>query len=914
MQLLLLEDNPTDAKLCIRELKKAGLDFEHEVVDTKEAFLEKLKAEVKPDIILSDYSLPSFTGTEAYELLKELALDIPFILITGSLKDEVAAEMLRLGLDDYILKDRLKRLPLAVERTLEKFRLREERREAYENLIASEKKYANLTKVSPVGVFRVDAKGNCNFVNKRYCQITGLTSQSAGGQGYMNAVHPEDVPIVLNAWKQLLEKPKGVSTSEFRFKKGDDNVWVIGQTRVELDEDGTVLGAVGTITDITEKKKADEELFKLTSAMRKVNDAIIITDKNDRIIWVNEAFGKMYSYSEIEVIGEKPGELLRGEQTDVSVGANLDKGIATEKPFNLEILHYGKSGEPFWVNLSVSPIFSADGTIDRYLRIATDISQKVKDGAEIDRLSNVVKQIDNSAIITDSKGRVTWVNDGFTKLSGFRLEEVIGQKPGAILQGPLTTNDSREAIRAGLNSKEPFTVEIVNYHCNGTPYDVSLSITPVFNVHGEVERFVGISTDITSLVATQRELLESEDRLQGVLEQSPDAILLTDSKGSITFFNKQAENYFGYSEREVLGEKVEKLIPKRYHKSHKPNREKYEQDPHSRSMGSGMDLFGMRKDGSEFPVDIMLTPIERSDERLMMAVVRDVTEQKKIEQVRKEFTAKLEQEVKLRTLELEQSNDLLAEINKDVADSINYAKGLQQAVMPSAENLNNHVKDSFILFEPRDVVSGDFFWFHEVTNGLVVVCSDCTGHGVPGAFMSMLGIELLNKHVVSDGMKFPSNILENLDEGIQNTLSKTGNTKMKDGMDISICTIDFRRKRVHYAGAGRPLVVVQNGNLNQVRGARFGLGMALGIESKNFETHTFDYNEGDMLYMFSDGYQDQFGGDSGRKFMVKRLKHLLLKNSEKPCSEQRETLKLELDDWMKNERQVDDILVMGVRL
>lgn len=533
MHILIIEDNPLDAKLTVRELKKANLEFDYEVVETKEAFIDKLNGSVLPDVILSDYNLPSFKGTEAYEILKQKGLDIPFLLITGTLQDQVATEMLRLGLDDFILKDRLTRLPVALEAAVEKFSLREESRIKNESLIASER------------------------------------------------------------------------------------------------------------------------------------------------------------------------------------------------------------------------------------------------------------------------------------------------------------------------------------------------------------------------------------RLQRVLEQSPDAIILMNDHGIITFFNLQAQKYFGYAEKEVLGKKAEKLIPQRFHKI-----------PPNIPMGSELDLFARRKDGSEFPVDIMLRPIDRENEKLMMAVVRDVTEQKKIEKERAEFTEQLELQVKERTLELEQSHKLLETYLKDIKDSINYALLLQQAVLSERKVLNQLVEDSVIYYRPKDVVSGDFYWFNELDNGngVVIIAADCTGHGVPGAFLSMLGINLLNNIVTENGIKYPSFILEELDVRLQKTLGKSANEQVLDGMDLSVISVEKRKKRLMFAGGGRPLIHISDNELHYIKGSRFGVGAGWPDGKRDYQTVIIDYKQGDIVYLFSDGYADQFGGERGRKMMIGKLKALLMNIHHLSGKEQEKAIEKHFTDWKGKHEQVDDILLMGVRL
>jgi sigma-B regulation protein RsbU (phosphoserine phosphatase) len=312
----------------------------------------------------------------------------------------------------------------------------------------------------------------------------------------------------------------------------------------------------------------------------------------------------------------------------------------------------------------------------------------------------------------------------------------------------------------------------------------------------------------------------------------------------------------------------------------------------------------------------MLSPIDRENEKLMMAVVRDVTEQKKIEKERAEFTEQLELQVKERTLELEQSHKLLETYLKDIKDSINYALLLQQAVLSERKVLNQLVEDSVIYYRPKDVVSGDFYWFNELDNGngVVIIAADCTGHGVPGAFLSMLGINLLNNIVTENGIKYPSFILEELDVRLQKTLGKSANEQVLDGMDLSVISVDKRKKRLMFAGGGRPLIHISDNELHYIKGSRFGVGAGWSDEKRDYQTVIIDYKQGDIVYLFSDGYADQFGGERGRKMMIGKLKALLMNIHHLSGKEQEKAIEKHFTDWMGKNEQVDDILLMGVRL
>ena len=263
---------------------------------------------------------------------------------------------------------------------------------------------------------------------------------------------------------------------------------------------------------------------------------------------------------------------------------------------------------------------------------------------------------------------------------------------------------------------------------------------------------------------------------------------------------------------------------------------------------------------------------------------------------------------------LEEKNELISHQKQEITDSIRYASRIQNAVLPSSNLLNDALKDYFVLFLPRDIVSGDFYWFTKQNNKMVIVSADCTGHGVPGAFMSMLGVSFLYEIVNKEGILQPAEILNTLRELVKVTLSQTGKAnEQKDGMDISLGVLDLKNMQLEWAGAYNPLYLLRNGELIEYKADK--MPVAIHVNDRNpFTNNVIDLQKGDTFYMFSDGYSDQFGGSEGRKFMSKQFKQLLLDIQLKPMEEQKEILYQEHLRWRGEFEQIDDIVVFGVRV
>ena len=264
-------------------------------------------------------------------------------------------------------------------------------------------------------------------------------------------------------------------------------------------------------------------------------------------------------------------------------------------------------------------------------------------------------------------------------------------------------------------------------------------------------------------------------------------------------------------------------------------------------------------------------------------------------------------------IELGEQKKVIEVANKNITDSINYAKKIQEAILPKGNKLDHFENNLAVLYLPKDVVSGDFYWFDKIDDKLIIAAADCTGHGVPGAFMSMIGVNNLNQIILENRETNPSKILTQLNVAIKKVLRQEDvGSESKDGMDISICAFDTKNNTVQYAGAFRPLLYIRDNELVEIKGSRNPIG---GNAPSDFiyELNQVEIKKDDVFYMFSDGYPDQFGGIKGKKFMNKRLKQIFIDHHKKSPEEQREILKEEFYKWMGNEEQIDDILVMCMK-
>ncbi len=300
---------------------------------------------------------------------------------------------------------------------------------------------------------------------------------------------------------------------------------------------------------------------------------------------------------------------------------------------------------------------------------------------------------------------------------------------------------------------------------------------------------------------------------------------------------------------------------------------------------------------------------------LIVVIVKAYTRKLELEKIQLEkIVAERTAEVVAQKSEIEKQRDEIVLQKQNIEASIHYASRIQTAILPHKDFIDNYLSEYFILWRPRDIVSGDFYWMTAKDDKIIVVAADCTGHGVPGAFMSMLGVSFLNEIVVKNGITNAHEILNHLRSNVKRTLDQTGKEgEAKDGMDIALSVFDLKNNRLQFSGAYNPCYLFRNGEFIEIKADRMPIGIYI-KEKESFTLNEMDIQHGDVYYIFSDGYVSQFGGGTGEKFKSSRMRELLSQIHMKPMEEQKQILDQRIDEWRGDLEQVDDILVFGVRL
>jgi serine phosphatase RsbU (regulator of sigma subunit)/outer membrane protein assembly factor BamD (BamD/ComL family) len=268
--------------------------------------------------------------------------------------------------------------------------------------------------------------------------------------------------------------------------------------------------------------------------------------------------------------------------------------------------------------------------------------------------------------------------------------------------------------------------------------------------------------------------------------------------------------------------------------------------------------------------------------------------------------------------EITQQKEIIEQKNKEIVDSINYAKRIQEALLPSLSEIRTAFPESFVYYRPRDIVSGDFYWLAQKNNCLLIAAADCTGHGVPGSLVSMIGFNFLNELINENGITDPGAILNQLHSKIANTLNKDSSdstaSALRDGMDIALLCLNQNTREISFAGAVRPLYYIDEEGFKSVKSGVYSIGGIKSLTENPFQTEIIRPKGKAMFYLFSDGYADQFGGDKGKKFKMKKLQEMLQTIAARPVEDQSKEIESVFMNWMGNHEQVDDVCVIGLRV
>lgn len=512
--------------------------------------------------------------------------------------------------------------------------------------------------------------------------------------------------------------------------------------------------------------------------------------------------------------------------------------------------------------------------------------------------------------LVDYSGRLSLLNQEFIELFGYSKEELIGKSVDILIPTYLKKNHQKH-VQMYLNTPTKKLMgegrDLLGVMKGGEVFPVEVGLNPLLY---RKQKFILVSViDISErkkneevivkfnrelvaaleLVESQRrEVLKSQEQYKAILENLDDIYYRTDNDQKIVIVSPSALKYSSFvSTEEFIG----KNVPETFY--YNPKDRELLLNALEKNKGSvcNFEITLKDKDGHPIPFETNSHYIKNKDGKIVgvEGVLRDIASKKRLENILKE------------------SNKRLQAANKKVNDSISYAQLIQESLLTNNERFNNFFKNHFVIFKPKDIVSGDFYYLNKKGDYIFFTVGDCTGHGVPGAILSVMAITFLHSNL--SVKKNAAQMLDGVRESIKSAFESIGNPS-NEGFDCAFCIYNTKHNSLSFAGAFNPLVIMRGGEQIVIKPTRNPVGFYL--NEVPFENHTIDIKSGDKVYLFSDGYQDQFGGGKNKKFTRKRLFAILKEINKLDFIKQKEVLLQQFDDWKGNDEQVDDVTILGI--
>jgi PAS domain S-box-containing protein len=624
--------------------------------------------------------------------------------------------------------------------------------------------------------------------------------------------------------------------------------------------------------------------MQIDQLLNKSADSIIACDARGNITEFNKAAENTLGYSREEVLG-KNISLISGDS-----GLQILKQLFTTGTYVGEVINRRKDGSKYVAFLSANLLYDNEGIVIGSMGVSRDISNlKLKE----QQYTSIVENASHVIYTVDLEGKFNFVNSSVTKFFGYSVEEIIGKSYLSIIveeDHQLVSNFYKEQFHQQVNDT---TLEFRIRTKSGLIKWVSQDVNALFSSTdaNKIIGFQGLVRIIDDIKRSKQKLQETEIKYRELFNNSTDLIHSIDLEGNFKYVNETWKKKLRYSDEELSKINLFDLI----HPDSKMHCFELIKEIKSKKVDENILISYkvLTKDQEVLVLEGGLSfGKEKGEVVSIQSFLRDVTAQRR-------------------------AQEIIEEQNKEIKSSIAYAKDIQESVLPKKQEIKEVFSDSFVFYKPRDVVSGDFYIVDTIRNndGQEMPCfiiGDCTGHGVPGAVLSLMCNVLIRESFTKKEINSPAEALNFVRNKLINFFQSGSKKLMRDGMDVAFCVVNKAQGELYFAGANLPCIIISDGELKQLRGNRQHVGY--NHRRLPFSHQSTPIKKGDLLFIYSDGYHDQFGGDRNKKLSRKKLHELLLKNQDLPMKELGRIIEDYFYQWKGEYEQIDDVTIIGIRL
>jgi PAS domain S-box-containing protein len=727
----------------------------------------------------------------------------------------------------------------------------------------------------------------------------------------------------------LLGQPSEI---EYRIKIEDKISWILEKAFTIKNEIGEVVKVSGISTDITAKKQFEDALKESENNFRQINETIedvfwLYDIKNRKYIYISPSCENVMECPQKDFYAGTSWNIINVHPDDLELYKGAEAILKKIDSYNIEYRLIKKDGSLKWINEKCFAIRNSEGNLIRNSGICIDITEKKLIESQVKQLSLVAEKITNGVLIADTDGKALWANQGYLELFEIPNCELIGKRPRDLFRrGDTELSDKIDKIN-GTN----FKIELAINTFKGNEKWIEINNTTINSNENKIIQQIEIIHEITERVLNKQKIesqaiilkkyseeLEFQNSLKEKLIYA--STLEEVTKNALSHIVSQLENSinlhilqldvsekilkgFSLNGENLLSEEYNVLEVKSYIECKKGNLFIEKNLRNSQTLSASDEINIQEGIVSYISVPFLI------ETKFSGMLTIGFSEEFKLDEA---DIKKLKEAAEIIGFTINQINfkTILEDKNTHITSSINYAKNIQNAILPDLKNNSLHIKDVSLIYRPKDIVSGDFYWTKDINEFTYIAVADCTGHGVPGSFLTLLGNSMLDQLVGEEKLTSPSHILTKLDEQIFTSLNRNRNELMRDGMEIALCIFDWKNKTMQFSGAGLGIVIFIDGIQNYIKGQRKSIGDYRN-DDFNFENNTISLKGNERFYIATDGYQDQLGGDKYKRFSKKNYFDLLQKINFLDAAKQEIELNNTINEYIGKDVQTDDITVLG---